>query len=231
MATIKILGGGYPKQTAKYDGNLLVLKDNKKKLRHLVSAACIRNLEKVSEEKRRVTFKLTLTDHTELMASSSHKIYEQLLADQFTTMSNGEPPQELKENKKMYYTQVGLICLGGLFMMYACTIDTPDTSYSPAYEFQFTEEMRPAAKSKGDNPMMAFTMCKKFIKDSLNDPASAKFGYYENGNVHFSNGLYVVSNTVNAKNAFGGRLNKPYRCTVKEFPANDTWSLVDLSGL
>ncbi len=89
MASIKILGGDIPKQTASYLFGILTIKGNDKKSQTYVSKEAIKVIEKVSEHKKSITFKVTLKDETNFLGTASRKVYDSLVADQMTSAQSG----------------------------------------------------------------------------------------------------------------------------------------------
>jgi hypothetical protein len=82
MAVIKILGGSIPKQSATYLFGILTIKDNNRASQTYVSKEEISNIEKVSDDKKSITFKLTLKDKTHFVGNAPRKIYDKLVVDQ-----------------------------------------------------------------------------------------------------------------------------------------------------
>lgn len=94
MATIKILGGNIPKQTASYLFGVLTIKDCDRKSQTYISKEAIKFIEKISEHKKSITFKLTLKDKVSFLGTSNRKTYDSLVADQMTS-------EQSKENCKV----------------------------------------------------------------------------------------------------------------------------------
>ena len=68
-------------------------------------------------------------------------------------------------------------------------------------------------------------MCKKFLKDRLKAPATAKFASSsEERRTDLGNGRYRVSSYVDAENSFSANLRTNYDCEVL-YTGNDNWRL------
>jgi hypothetical protein len=78
-------------------------------------------------------------------------------------------------------------------------------------------------------PFAAHDICKKFVRDRLKAPSSAKFGGFEKGDAVGGDGQYVVREHVDSENSFGAKLRSNYTCEVKV--VDGTWQLVSLTGI
>ena len=83
-----------------------------------------------------------------------------------------------------------------------------------------------------DREFAAFSICKQFVTDRLQSPATASFRNYfeDDGEVVVrvvSDDRYVVTSTVDSENGFGAMLRTGFVCTVT--PADgDQWRLVSV---
>lgn len=80
--------------------------------------------------------------------------------------------------------------------------------------------------------LVAFDMCKDFVKRRLKSPASAKFRnpLQDDGEVVITgsgNGPFTIVSTVDAENSFGAKPRSTFRCVVTL--TGDTWHLDDLT--
>lgn len=63
----------------------MTIKDNDKTSQTYVSKEAVKHIEKVSEDKKSITFKLTLKDGTHFVGNRSRKTYDKLVVDQVTS--------------------------------------------------------------------------------------------------------------------------------------------------
>ena len=82
MATkVKVIGGSVPAQTAVYDRHTLCfLNDNNDKFKYWLPSA-IENVEKIADDKRSMTFKVTVAGH-ELIIDGNLKLFNCFISDQ-----------------------------------------------------------------------------------------------------------------------------------------------------
>jgi hypothetical protein len=74
----------------------------------------------------------------------------------------------------------------------------------------------------------AFSMAKRYVKDRLKAPSTAKFPWYSDGFVE--KGLsdrWVVTSYVDAQNSFGAMLRVPFMVEMI-YEGNHSWSLKEI---
>lgn len=82
---------------------------------------------------------------------------------------------------------------------------------------------------KGSNESEAWSMAKQFVSNRLKAPSTANFPRYESRFVfRLDSRRYQVSAWVEAENAFGSPLRKPFTCTIAHEKGYE-WTLESLS--
>lgn len=83
----------------------------------------------------------------------------------------------------------------------------------------------------GRDEIGAGVMCEEFIEERLVSPGSAEFQSAGEYTVTGTGNDYVVSGYVDSDNAFGASLRSDWTCEISYTPADEMWTLVNLTGL
>lgn len=112
MKSIKTIGGDFPKQTSHVTWGKWQLRDKGWSYFDYLPRAAVSALEKISEDGKGLTYKVTLKDGKSLIASSDRKTYDYLYV-QMTAGSKSGDQVVITQGRKPLYAQI--IVWGGLF--------------------------------------------------------------------------------------------------------------------
>ena len=133
--------------------------------------------------------------------------------------------KKIKQKRDLPKTVAGVIVLFGLVFVvgwYVRTIGEPQTPEQAA--IQRAEQRAQDCK----DPIGAFVMTQRYVKQRLKAPGSAEFPWYHEIAVQYlGDCTHLVTAWVDAHNAFGALIRKPYRARIKN-TGDFTYRLIHL---
>lgn len=100
MAMIEVIGGSFPKQQAAYLAEKIIIKARDKSKHIYLARAAIDSLEKVSEDKKSITFNVTLKNGENFIGIGTRKLYDMLYAEHVTGPQDGDVSDNQGKKKK-----------------------------------------------------------------------------------------------------------------------------------
>ncbi len=208
MASVHILGGSFPTQTAYiFSGRMTVERADQGSSTYLLQHAVV-SVRKISETKKKVLFEFDLRDGRTVRAEASYNFFHQV--NKYVRPDTGtayiveekSPSDALKSKKngeRIVWLVVGLLTA---LAVYSCTNEEGPKPNKPAREANIN-----------DAKIMAPILCKDRVKETLKSPRSAKFPFVTD--VTFDGSTAVLSSYVDAQSSFGGLIRTQYICMVE----------------
>lgn len=135
---------------------------------------------------------------------------EQKISTNNVVINDGKGSGELLVGAVALIAGITFLCL----FLYSCT--GRDKTDEPIRDFCTDDDY-------------AYIAAKKFIKEKLKSPSSAKFSHITETTVTKYNGcIFEFSGYVDAQNSFGATLREDYKIKVKYSETKDTYYLIDL---
>ena len=223
MADINIVGGTFPNQKAQFFLSNLILRNSSGQLARYCLRLAVSSIEKTSEGKGDVTFRILLKDDSVVIATASHKIFQDIQQAPLMPAQPGDTPWATyseKEEKKMNRRLGGWIVAIGVVTVVFISLSGGDSKSQTAMK-----------ANVNDAKIMAPVLCEQRVKDTLKSPRSAKFPFVKN--VTFDGRTAVMSSYVDADNSFGAMIRTQYVCTVLYSGGKpgdlENWSITDFS--
>ena len=133
--------------------------------------------------------------------------------------------KKAKEERDLRKTIASVIVLFGLIFLVAwCVRSVGETQTPEQAAIQRAEQRARDCK----DPIGAFVMTQRFVKDRLKAPATAEFPSYTEIRVKYlGDCTHLVTAWVDAHNAFGALIRTPYRAKIK-YIGEHKYRLIDL---
>ena len=215
MAIIKI-SSGLKSQDALIASNSLFLKMPDGTRRTYKVKDAIDKIEKISEDKKKVLFDLSLRDGIKFRGESTNSVFHEF-AKYAGTSSNPIFYKETSAKKAKFENAVSglFICMITLAVLYSCVSNSNKSD--------------PKVVTADAMKSGAYAYCVGVVKRNLKAPKSADFPWGVEV-VQTVDGKYVVQSYVDSQNSFGALIRTRYRCELSNAGSDDynSWTVEDL---